>query len=239
MASTQLLLLSLVVMAATGAPQLGVDSDQPPTPYDFGYGVNVADTGDAKEHKETVSPSGRTEGEYRWLQPNGLYRVVRYYVEGDSGFQAEVSEEPGSEIANYYSNSLSQESSSGAVSSQGFAKSFDSSQSTLGAAINVVSAPQPSRNRQSSFRPTQRFQSQQRPSFNTQQQPSFNTQQRQSFTSQQQPSFNTQQRQSFTSQQESNSNIIDGGFIDGGIIDGGFIDGGTIDGGIIDGGYIN
>lgn len=47
------------------------------TPYDFGYGVSVPATGDAKEHKEYVSPSGHTEGEYRVLQPNGLYRYTR------------------------------------------------------------------------------------------------------------------------------------------------------------------
>lgn len=43
-------------------------------PYQFSYGVNVPETDDIKEHKETTSPEGRTEGEYRWLQPNGLFR---------------------------------------------------------------------------------------------------------------------------------------------------------------------
>ncbi|KAK8404702.1 hypothetical protein O3P69_007747 [Scylla paramamosain] len=115
---------------------------QPPTPYDFAYGVSVPNTGDAKEHKETVSPSGRTEGEYRWLQPNGLYRVVRYFVEGDSGFQAEVSEEPGPDVANYYTNSLTQESS------QGGAPAASQSQPASQASrpqefINAISAPRP------------------------------------------------------------------------------------------------
>ncbi|XP_071527766.1 cuticle protein 16.8-like [Panulirus ornatus] len=150
MASAQFLLLSLVVMAATGAPQFGDDSDEQPTPYDFAYGVNVPDTGDAKEHKESVSPSGRTEGEYRWRQPNGLYMVVRYIIDGDSGFQADVNEEPGTEIANYYTNTLSQQSSSGPAVSQGFAKSIDVGRP----AVNVIATPQPS------FTPSQAFTSQ-------------------------------------------------------------------------------
>ncbi|XP_045616968.2 uncharacterized protein [Procambarus clarkii] len=224
MAATQFLLVTLVV-AASAAPQLGVDTNLPPTPYNFAYGVNVPETGDAKEHKESLSPSGRTEGEYRWLQPNGLFRVVRYYVEGDSGFQAQVSEEPGPDITNYYVNSLSQESSSGVPASQGIAKSFDAGQSALGAAVNVISAPQPSLSRPSNSRPPQNFQGQQQRFRNEQ---SFSNQE--SFTKQE--SFSSQQ--SFNSQQGSIGNVIDGGIIDGGIIDGGIIDGG-----IIDGGYIN
>ncbi|XP_071527765.1 uncharacterized protein [Panulirus ornatus] len=206
MVSTQFLLLSLVVMAATGAPQFGDDSDEQPTPYDFAYGVNVPDTGDAKEHKESVSPSGRTEGEYRWRQPNGLYMVVRYIVEGASGFQAEVNEEPGEEIANYYSNSLSQQSSSGAVVSQGSGRSFDASQST----INVFATPQPS------FTPSQSFSNQQ-----------------QRFSSQR--SFSSQQG-FFNNVIDGgiiDGGSIEGGVIEGGIIDGGIIDGGIIDGGFI------
>ncbi|KAL7642999.1 UNVERIFIED_CONTAM: hypothetical protein RMT77_006288 [Armadillidium vulgare] len=75
-------------------------------PYEFGYGVNNANTGDAKEHKETTSENGRTEGEYRWLQPNGLFRVVRYYVEGNSGFIAEVTEEEKPRLKNYMFSNL-------------------------------------------------------------------------------------------------------------------------------------
>lgn len=43
-------------------------------PYEYAYGVNNATTGDVKEHLEVTSASGRTEGEYRWLQPNGLFK---------------------------------------------------------------------------------------------------------------------------------------------------------------------
>ncbi|XP_042861872.1 uncharacterized protein LOC122247009 [Penaeus japonicus] len=90
----QLLIVSVVVAATTATPQV-FDHLQPPMPHHFSYGVNSPETGDVKEHKQTVSRTGRTDGEYRWLQPNGLYQVVRYYVDGDSGYQAQVSEEPG------------------------------------------------------------------------------------------------------------------------------------------------
>ncbi|XP_037787998.1 uncharacterized protein LOC119583535 [Penaeus monodon] len=218
MATKQLLILGVLVAAIAAAPQFPID-DETPIPHDFAYGVEVSDTGDAKEHKQTVSPSGRTEGEYRWLQPNGLYTVVRYYVDGDSGFQAEVSEEPGPAVGNYYTNSLSRESSSGAASasSQSFARSFDSQQSSLGRNVNVISAPRPApRPTQATFRPAPRPS---QASFRPAPRPTFNA------------GFNTQTQQTF--------GVIDGGFIDGGIIDGGIIDGGIIDGGIIDGGIIN
>nr|XP_027211835.1 eyes absent homolog 1-like [Penaeus vannamei] len=110
----QLLILGVVVAATTAKSQI-FEPHHPPMPHEFGYGVESPETGDVKEHKQTVSRTGRTDGEYRWLQPNGLYQVVRYYVDGDSGFQAHVSEEPGPGVGNYYSNSLSGESSVGFV----------------------------------------------------------------------------------------------------------------------------
>nr|XP_027211842.1 uncharacterized protein LOC113805118 [Penaeus vannamei] len=231
MACKQLLILSVLVAAITAAPQFSIE-DETPVPHDFAYGVEVSDTGDAKEHKQTVSPSGRTEGEYRWLQPNGLYTVVRYFVDGGSGFQAEVSEEPGPAVGNYYTNSLSQESSSGAASaaSQDFTRSFSVQQPNVGRTVEVISAPIPN---QVSFtsapRPNQvSFTSAPRPnqvSFTSALLSSLN----QLFTSA--PAFNAQQ-QTF-------GGVVDGGFIDGGIIDGGIIDGGVIDGGIVDGGVVS
>ncbi|XP_047482962.1 uncharacterized protein LOC125034960 [Penaeus chinensis] len=109
----QLLVLGAVVAATTASSQ--IFEHHPPMPHEFSYGVEAPETGDVKEHKQTVSRTGRTDGEYRWLQPNGLYQVVRYYVDGDSGFQAHVSEEPGPGVGNYYSNSLSGENSVGFV----------------------------------------------------------------------------------------------------------------------------
>ncbi|XP_037788547.1 uncharacterized protein LOC119583901 [Penaeus monodon] len=109
----QLLVLGAVVAATTASSQ--IFENHPPMPHEFAYGVEAPETGDVKEHKQSVSRTGRTDGEYRWLQPNGLYQVVRYYVDGDSGFQAHVSEEPGPGVGNYYSNSLSGESSVGFV----------------------------------------------------------------------------------------------------------------------------
>ncbi|XP_037787997.1 uncharacterized protein LOC119583534 isoform X4 [Penaeus monodon] len=233
MASKQLLVLSVVVASIAAAPQFFSD-DQAPIPHDFAYGVEVPDTGDAKEHKQSVSPSGRTEGEYRWLLPNGLFNVVRYFVDGNSGFQAEVSEEPGPAVGNYYTNSLSRESSSGAASdaTQDFARSFSVQQASVGRAVDVISAPRPT---QVSFtsapRPSQvSFSSAPTPnlvSFSSVPSPnqvfSSAPSPNQFFSSA--PAFNTQQQ------------TFDGGFIDGGIIDGGIIDGGIVDGGVVSGGF--
>ncbi|KAG7167030.1 putative lingerer-like [Homarus americanus] len=94
-------LVLMLVATAMAAPQFNLGDQQPATSYDFGYGVNVPESGDVKEHKQSLSPSGRTDGESRWLQPNGLFRVVRYTVEGGLGFQAIVTEEAGNEVANY------------------------------------------------------------------------------------------------------------------------------------------
>ncbi|XP_042861842.1 uncharacterized protein LOC122246997 isoform X3 [Penaeus japonicus] len=245
MVSAKLLILSVFVAAITAAPQFS-NENQPPIPYDFAYGVEVPETGDAKEHKQSASPSGRTDGEYRWLQPNGLYTIVRYYVDGDSGFQAQVSEEPGPAVGNYYANSLSQESASGVVSStnQGFIRSSNVQQASVGRAVNVISAPRPNQVSFSAPRPNQ-------VSFSTVPRPnqvslSSNPRTNQgsffsaprlnqaSFFSAPQPnpvSFSS----SFSSQEQSFGGVVDGGFTDGGFIDGGIIDGGIIDGGVING----
>ncbi|XP_042861854.1 uncharacterized protein LOC122247000 isoform X4 [Penaeus japonicus] len=203
MASKQLLILSVVVAAVAAAPQVFRD-DQLPIPHDFSYGVQESDTGDAKEHKQSVSPSGRTEGEYRWLLPNGLFNVVRYYVDGDSGFQAQVSEEPGPAVGNYYANSLSQETSSGVVSltPQVLTRSSNLQQPSVGR-IDVISASRPNQvSFTSALRPNQVFSSV--------------------------PAFNVQQ-QNFGGVID--GGFIDGGIIDGGIIDGGVIDDSVVSGG--------
>ncbi|XP_069987042.1 uncharacterized protein [Penaeus vannamei] len=266
MASKQLLILSVVVASIAAAPQFFVD-DQAPIPHDFAYGVEVPETGDAKEHKQSVSPSGRTEGEYRWLLPNGLFKVVRYFVDGGSGFQAEVSEEPGPAVGNYYTNSLSQESSSGAASaaSQDFTRSFSVQQPNVGRTVEVISAPIPN---QVSFtsapRPNQvSFTSAPRPnqvSFTSAPRPtqvSFSapTPNRVSFPPAPRPnpvSFSSAPTpnqvftsapipsQLFTSAPAFNAQQQTfGGVVDGGFIDGGIIDGGIIDGGVIDGGIVD
>ncbi|XP_068203395.1 uncharacterized PPE family protein PPE12-like [Palaemon carinicauda] len=92
-----------IFTVVSSAPQFDFSNNQP-MPYSFAYGVSASDTGDEKEHKETVSPSGVTEGEFRWLQPNGLFRITRYTADDASGFRAIVSEEPGERVGNYYTN---------------------------------------------------------------------------------------------------------------------------------------
>lgn len=122
-------------------------------------------------------------------------------MEGNSGFQAEVSEEPGPEVTNYYTNSLTQESSNGVplpAPIQDFGKSLSS-----GAPVNVIT---PSRG------------------FISQPQQTFISPRQETFVSQPQQSFSNIIDGGFI-----DGGIIDGGIIDGGIIDGGIINGGFID----------
>ena len=78
-----------------GAPQAGVSQSYgasqeefPPQPYSFEYEVQD-DEGNDYGHKEE-SDGRRVEGEYRVLLPDTRVQTVTYYVEGDSGYVAEV-----------------------------------------------------------------------------------------------------------------------------------------------------
>ncbi|XP_037788515.1 uncharacterized protein LOC119583859 [Penaeus monodon] len=198
-------------------------------PYEFAYGVNVESTGDMKEHKESASPSGRTEGEYRWLQPNDLYRVTRYFVEGDAGYQATLSEEPGERLSSYYFNSLG-DSSSRLRQQQTFTSSQDSRiQPNFGSTQATRIHP--------AFGNSQ----------STRTQPAFsnsvfkvpvifrlsvfkNTTGCRSTQSSRNRNQGFSTTQGFQNQRNSQTT---GEVIDGGIIDGGFIDGRIINGGIV------
>ncbi|XP_066962576.1 uncharacterized protein DDB_G0280315-like isoform X2 [Macrobrachium rosenbergii] len=209
------MLITLIgsISVISAAPQFDFENRQP-TPYAFAYGVNSPETGDVKEHKESVSPSGVTEGEYRWLQPNGLFRVTRYTAD-NGGYRAVVSEEAGEPVATYYTNSLQ-----GSGTSQG----------------SVITSFQSNNQGFSSFQPgnlvisrTQNFQNQgftNTPNFQNQE---FRDFQFQGFRSPQnifpRDSSNSQsfQNRGFSGSQvfQNQRNVIDGGIIDGGIIDGG------------------
>ncbi|XP_037788532.1 uncharacterized PPE family protein PPE12-like [Penaeus monodon] len=206
-------------------------------PYEFAYGVNVETTGDVKEHKESVSPSGRTEGEYRWLQPNGLYRVTRYFVDGDGGYQATVSEEPGDQVSNYYFSSLANVGSSTntQLSQQGFSSSQSSSSGAAFTGSQFLNNQQAfgtsqfSGNRQI-FGNSQSSANQAAfggSQFSTNQQFFGNSQ-----SSLDQNRFSSQTFQNQLNSQTGNfgSSIIDGGVINGGIIDGGVVNGGNFGG---------
>ncbi|XP_043214389.1 pro-resilin-like [Amphibalanus amphitrite] len=74
-----------------GAPQTSYGAGQeefPPQPYSFEYEVKD-DEGNDYGHKEE-SDGTRVEGEYRVLLPDTRVQTVTYYVEGDSGFVADV-----------------------------------------------------------------------------------------------------------------------------------------------------
>ncbi|XP_068203799.1 prion-like-(Q/N-rich) domain-bearing protein 8 [Palaemon carinicauda] len=205
------------------------------TPYTFSYGVNSLETGDVKEHKERVTPEGVTEGEYRWLQPNGLFRVTRYTAD-NGGYRAVVSEEAGEPVATYYTNTLLGSSQGSFIdnfqsNSQGF-RSFQPSNRGSSRTQSFQSG---------GFSTSPSFQNQELTGFvnpqNTFQSGSTNGQsfQNQELTGLQFQGFvnpqNTFQSgsangQSFQNQGFSGSrvfqnprNIINGGIIDGGVID--------------------
>nr|XP_027223615.1 protein lingerer-like [Penaeus vannamei] len=212
-------------------------------PYDFAYGVNVESTGDVKEHKESVSPSGRTEGEYRWLQPNGLYRVTRYFVDGDGGYQASVSEEPGDQVSNYYFSSLANagSSSSTQVSQQGFSSSQSSGNGAAFSGSRFSSNQQAFGTSQFSGNRQIFGNSQSSGNQSTGNQAAFGNSQ---FSTNQQFFGNSQssldQNRFLSSQSLQNQpNSQTGNFVGSSIIDGGVISGGVIDGGVIDGGVVN
>ncbi|XP_037788516.1 uncharacterized protein LOC119583860 [Penaeus monodon] len=104
--------LLVIVTTVAAAPQFQLDNSNKVTPYEFGYGVSQPETGDAKEHRQFLSPSGKVGGEYRWLQPNGLYRVTRYHIDDAGGYHATVSEEDGNQVSNYYFNAVDYSSAS-------------------------------------------------------------------------------------------------------------------------------
>lgn len=58
-------------------------------PYAFGYSVKEPEYNKDFGHKES-SDGKRVTGEYRVLLPDGRTQIVSYYVEGDSGFVADV-----------------------------------------------------------------------------------------------------------------------------------------------------
>ncbi|XP_066962324.1 uncharacterized protein [Macrobrachium rosenbergii] len=100
-----LLLLIGTITTVLAAPQFDFNNNQP-TPYSLPHGVSDP------QHRRREGTQGdsftvrRTEGEFRWLQPNGLFRITRYTADDALGFRAIVSEEPGERVGNYYTNSL-------------------------------------------------------------------------------------------------------------------------------------
>jgi len=60
-----------------------------PPRYAFEYSVHDEDTKDIHSHKESRD-GDKTEGEYSLVEPDGAVRTVKYHVDGNSGFIAEV-----------------------------------------------------------------------------------------------------------------------------------------------------
>ncbi|XP_037079577.1 pro-resilin-like [Pollicipes pollicipes] len=72
-------------------PQLRPDGllDGPGVPYSFSWTVDEPDYGNNYGHSEE-SDGIVTQGEYRVLLPDSRTQIVTYVVEGDSGYQAQV-----------------------------------------------------------------------------------------------------------------------------------------------------
>ncbi|XP_037079579.1 uncharacterized protein LOC119100606 [Pollicipes pollicipes] len=72
-------------------PQLRPDGllDGPGVPYSFSWAVDEPDYGNNCGHSEE-SDGIVTQGEYRVLLPDSRIQIVTYGVEGDSGYQAQV-----------------------------------------------------------------------------------------------------------------------------------------------------
>ncbi|CAH1403325.1 unnamed protein product [Nezara viridula] len=76
------------------APQYHEEQYYDPPHYQFHYDVRDEHTGDIKSQHEQRE-GDHTQGEYSLVEPDGSLRVVKYVVEGKSGFQAEVQKENG------------------------------------------------------------------------------------------------------------------------------------------------
>ena len=61
---------------------------QVPAIYDFNYGIS-ASNGDVKSAQESRN-GDKTVGQYTVNDPDGTVRVVKYTVDGDSGFVVNI-----------------------------------------------------------------------------------------------------------------------------------------------------
>ncbi|XP_071541148.1 pro-resilin-like [Panulirus ornatus] len=96
-----LLLLGLVAVAAAEKPR-SVYSSPPerfetfeevePPKYGFDWAVQDGESGNAFDHQE-ARDHDNTQGSYTVQLPDGRLQRVTYYVDGDSGFVAEVTYE--------------------------------------------------------------------------------------------------------------------------------------------------
>lgn len=65
---------------------------QAPPKYEFKYGVADPKTGDKKSQYETRDGDA-VKGEYSLVEPDGTIRIVKYYADKKTGFNAEVIKE--------------------------------------------------------------------------------------------------------------------------------------------------
>ncbi|XP_076061306.1 uncharacterized protein LOC143037080 [Oratosquilla oratoria] len=83
---------SLEVLRLAPVASIKQEEDYGPAKYDFNYAVRDAYSGNDFGHQE-VRDGDRTDGSYSVQLPDGRLQKVTYYVDGDSGFVAEVTYE--------------------------------------------------------------------------------------------------------------------------------------------------
>ncbi|XP_042235278.1 pro-resilin-like [Homarus americanus] len=88
---TLILLAACVVVLVSGRPQQ-VEEDYPPAKYSFEYRVEDNESGNSYGHQETRD-GDNTEGRYEVLLPDTRRQIVVYNVNGEGGFDAEVTYE--------------------------------------------------------------------------------------------------------------------------------------------------
>ncbi|XP_050429643.1 pro-resilin-like [Adelges cooleyi] len=85
-------LLFTVVIMCQGRPQ-GEPTVQPtgkPEPYEYEYKVDDQPSGNYYGQNEIGKDTGRVEGSYFVLLPDGRLMTVSYYVDGESGFVPKI-----------------------------------------------------------------------------------------------------------------------------------------------------
>ncbi|XP_069939518.1 cuticle protein 8-like [Cherax quadricarinatus] len=85
---TVILLAAMVVLTAP-RPQ---EEIYPPAKYTFEYAVEDPESGNSYSHKESRD-GDNTEGQYEVLLPDTRRQFVKYYVNADGGFNADVTYE--------------------------------------------------------------------------------------------------------------------------------------------------
>ncbi|XP_037802452.1 pro-resilin-like isoform X2 [Penaeus monodon] len=87
-----LFLLGLAAIVAADSRESFESFESGEAKYDFNWAVNHDDSGNDFGHQE-ARDGDHTQGSYYVQLPDGRLQTVKYFVDGDSGYVAEVSYE--------------------------------------------------------------------------------------------------------------------------------------------------